>query len=117
MQDEILIGPSTRHAGIIAEWIKTQGDCRGFWFEPHDSNEPLLVIFHSYGHTHSSVFRMLKASRFDSMFCDFTIDKLGQIRVFDCETSNVNLLPSDHQLFHRIAQLLGFPAMRAILPD
>ena len=106
--ETVLIAPSTRQAGIIANWVKTQGDCRGFWFHSwEDEDNPILVIFHSYGNTHTSVYRKLAVWRQDRISHDFTISKDGHLRVFDREIVELDDLPDNQPLFASIGRLLG----------
>lgn len=57
-EDDVFIAPRSRDAAKIAAMIKHQGDGRGFIL-----SDETLVIFNSYGNTHTSMSRFFGLHR------------------------------------------------------
>lgn len=57
MDHKVIIEPTIRDAKELRQWLMSQGDMRGFVC--HENGKNYLVIFHSYGHTHTSMIRLL----------------------------------------------------------
>lgn len=59
MQDhKVIIDPKVSDAKELREWLQYQGDMRGFLCHEDDGKE-YLIVFDSYGHTHSSMCHLL----------------------------------------------------------
>lgn len=62
--ERCIIDPALRDAPVVAEWLFSQGDMRGFLCEP-DTPAEYLIVFDSYGATHHSASKALGITRTD----------------------------------------------------
>lgn len=62
MQDhKVIIEPTMKDVKELKDWLFSQGDMRGF--EVTENGKEYLILFHSYGHTHSSMVKLLGIGR------------------------------------------------------
>lgn len=54
---KVIIEPTVRDARELRQWLMSQGDMRGFICS--ENGREFLVVFHSYGHTHSTMVSLL----------------------------------------------------------
>lgn len=111
--DDCLICPTTNDAKTIASWVKRQGDGRGLWW--HEPYEPTsnLLIFDSYGATHTTAVQFFKLRNVDESFilqkngdyhnCDMWVKPQSLDRYFSSD-------PTSLKLFTLIAKYLGNPS-------
>lgn len=109
--DDVFIAPQYKDAAKIAKMIRKQGDGRGFIL-----NDQSIIIFNSYGNTHSS---MIKYFGLDSRKSRLRVDlciifRLQEIFI-DCELpGNKSRVPvelffgaEDAKLMLRIYELMN----------
>lgn len=60
--ERCIIDPSPRDARELRSWLRGQGDMRGFLVQEDDKPE-YLIVWDSYGWTHTDAFRYLGLSR------------------------------------------------------
>lgn len=101
------IAPTLREAKEIAQIFLHQGDGRGFWEEHRDGTLGALVLFDSYGATHSTAKAALKLPFITSCII---VQKSGDVAFEDLEDDfpiEKLVTPSEALLFNRIKHYMG----------
>jgi hypothetical protein len=103
-KDDFVILPTINDASTIAKWISHQGNCRGFY-----TNQDELVIFDSYGNTHTSMQRKLKLRDLNGCFIFNNNGKIIvdiEINDGDEDLRNFFITDKDVELIQRIGKIL-----------
>ena len=103
-ENDVIILPTINDAPTIAKWISYQGNCRGFYTDQDE-----LVIFDSYGNTHTSMQRKLKLRDLNGCFIFNNNGKIVvdiEVNDGDEDLGNFFINNSDIELMHRIGKIL-----------
>lgn len=102
--ERCIIDPRIDDAEIVAEWVKYQGDGRGF-----ELDDGTIIVFDSFGATHDSAARYLKVS--NQIKSDFIIQRNGDVAaLYVMEVRGVNIkkyYPRYEDFFHRMKYLIS----------